>query len=1541
MSALPENWEWDYDGKRWFYRYKPTGLIQYTFPKPGDEFPEFIDESAPPLDLAPEEKLVSQQQIKRRSTLTESPSTRRAAATSREARSVSNASTVREHDDGGAPFWLQPDGLMYLGPGAYNDVSPLLEEEEEALGHQGAKADKKESVDQTAKAAETITETTTSTTATTVTTDSATADSAPPKIDEGAPSKAGRSTTSPAGSAETTPQVASSQPTTTTPNVDGAVMIESIESAPVETAEVEATEIPLVDSKEVPFNPVGIVAELVSESTAECHNELHPDPVELPSNEIMIDTSDPVVYANAFQLAPVELDSEEVPAERRAATNKTEPKASPPRAPEEDEEQQRAYRAVHELLNRPFEPARQNCIPSSASGPANRAAGKYCPYSPAARAGTGATALNRSSMAEFQEEAFSWANKRHSLAGPGVLQFRSSDVPAVLLPAHSLSKQPLDVSKTNGQRSSATGSRTQEGSISGCDSKAAPGGLSHVPSVLQPARGRPKRVQSPSHSQNASPSRDYQAYKPYQDLQRDIEDTVQLLSQISYNQNSTATMETSDPGRPQVSRTNTLPANLPSLPYMGVRPHLPHSSSTAPILRGNQQTQAPTHGHSDSVSSGGEASTAISHEYSAPLPSSSSDLPKPLNISRSVVASATLNNVSSSSTSCTIPITTEPVQIPWQNTATPSHTMTVSSPVTTGPIAEAMSISTIPNSDCSIGTGFKSASGQTVRSQSNPQASPKMEPAQVQEPRAAERSTLAKNEPSTPLEQPPAGTSNFIHVESPFSASSQLATSIRSSATAPESNNHRAVSSTLAVGAVNAPEMSHSMAGRSDTVQTSQGKPLPQANLSSAPLANAKDQSSGLPHQSFPTQGPLLKNPDLQISTATSSSSSVAANNSQIQGPTVISQTPTAQTPLQPSEPNPTLPTTQATQATPSQVAYASPASPATSRRQLSLGTASGGLHTQQAVASPPQPSISPRVPTPRSPSPVSRGSSPSIHRGSVSQSLATASRPVGTTLQPPAVQSELNQDSIQAQNSGRGTSLVSDPPPVPSKVPLQANPPVPSKIPLEADPQGPGYSFPAGHHPLAFHPVDISQSPTPEPSAPPKPGSSGPQDQIDPSAQVPAPVQSHVGDSRQGDLPIEKAPVTTHAPKPSTPAAQNANQGPPVSVPAPLLSHQQPALGPVPAVIQGQASGQVLMQSPLPTGPSPAPMQPGGHFPTAQQPPQTVQGTFSVAPPVQPTTQAGGPHHPGGSRAAPPQVTMMFAPPAMPQGTPPLGVQFGGPQQPYAIQPGAMSHPGMIQHQPAAPHMSRASHIPGGTQPMQAPQAAPLVVKEEKGWFGKLFRSGTVRQSSSASSAANKLQKQQGHVAGQDLQTQQQPVFLPPQNQPHLPLYVPAPQFQGAPPPALPPQMMMHTTQQHQPGAHQRQQQQYQQPHPPYQPPQFQQHQPLFWQNGVQPQIPNPNPGQPVLPPPHVRQLIQAQQLPHLQQQQLQLHQQQQQQQVSAGKHTPRGSVGSGSVAGNGNGNGGGGGGAAGKWTASSPGYDGSGWGDDESFASSLTKEQ
>ncbi len=47
MATLPQGWEADYDGARWFYRYTATGVTQFRFPKDGDVRSSLL---APALD---------------------------------------------------------------------------------------------------------------------------------------------------------------------------------------------------------------------------------------------------------------------------------------------------------------------------------------------------------------------------------------------------------------------------------------------------------------------------------------------------------------------------------------------------------------------------------------------------------------------------------------------------------------------------------------------------------------------------------------------------------------------------------------------------------------------------------------------------------------------------------------------------------------------------------------------------------------------------------------------------------------------------------------------------------------------------------------------------------------------------------------------------------------------------------------------------------------------------------------------------------------------------------------------------------------------------------------------------------------------------------------------------------------------------------------------------------------------------------------------------------------------------------------------------
>lgn len=72
MASLPPGWTADYDGQRWFFTYGPTGQSQFQFPRPGDEFPDFLlccgpgggAVLPPEVELSPEERLESERQVR-------------------------------------------------------------------------------------------------------------------------------------------------------------------------------------------------------------------------------------------------------------------------------------------------------------------------------------------------------------------------------------------------------------------------------------------------------------------------------------------------------------------------------------------------------------------------------------------------------------------------------------------------------------------------------------------------------------------------------------------------------------------------------------------------------------------------------------------------------------------------------------------------------------------------------------------------------------------------------------------------------------------------------------------------------------------------------------------------------------------------------------------------------------------------------------------------------------------------------------------------------------------------------------------------------------------------------------------------------------------------------------------------------------------------------------------------------------------------------------------------------------------------------------
>ena len=627
MASLPENWESDYDGDRWFFRFKPTGLVQYTFPKPGDEFPEFVDVFSPPLQLSPEEKLESHYQVKRRNTAGGSGS---ASQAGKSKDGLTSATMAGPGDDDGN-FWYQPDGLMYMGPGGYTDISPEEEDEAESAGfqHQENK-------------------------------DSATGGEAGSKQLEAGH----RSNISPVISAESTPLGTNSHPATSPPlnNIDTVVDVGDAGRTDGSAAE-SPDGVPLLDGRQIQ-SPVGYMPELASELTAQCREETHPAPVELPTHDMTGEAAaQPFIYANAFDMAPVELPAHKSPVVRHRQAHDTGLGADqkvliPPL--QDPHKTQSGAPTAHQppQTHQAQAPVRQNSMPlptaepsQSFTMPAQPTPGKYQAYKPGrhvAAEGEGGVRHNPGPGMGgdyFATRGVDGGNlganaKRYSLAGPIPPRSLPENVPAVLQPPQVPPKQPLGRDEKDNYMLPGSGARHE--SISDHV------GPRLVPSILQPAGGRAaSSVARPSlqdHRAHSTPN--YQPYNPYRDLEEHIESTAQLYSQPCNNRESTPMSVPSGQVHPSMarplaaqaspevkpvfntSRANTLPFEMPALPYMGVNPsHRAPAVQTIPESSHQPANQLPTTARPGGSDQGGKM--AVFGDYSSPK-IQSPDFPEPL-----------------------------------------------------------------------------------------------------------------------------------------------------------------------------------------------------------------------------------------------------------------------------------------------------------------------------------------------------------------------------------------------------------------------------------------------------------------------------------------------------------------------------------------------------------------------------------------------------------------------------------------------------------------------------------------------------------------------------------------------------------------------------------------------------------------------------------------------------------------------------------------------------------------------------------------------
>ncbi|QYS94742.1 hypothetical protein H0G86_002068 [Trichoderma simmonsii] len=286
MATLPTGWEWDYDGSRWLYRYKPTGHVQYHFPNAGDEFPDYIDARSPAPDLAPEERLESQQQVKRHASVSGTGRAEdRDGWRSRMSATAQPVSAVWEDDFGREDSHVeepeeeegvfQPENFMFLGPGAYTDVSPLNEEEEEAARRTVVGELKAGQSADTRGVSPMVSQNTTPMTRTTET------------VASGSTTVVDRRAVEP-------PPVMHHEEQTTLVSPQEYVMggdIVGEASAPIDDGgyHYEMYELPVETAipMHLQFDPVGFVAEMPTEHTASARVETHPDPIELADNYVM------------------------------------------------------------------------------------------------------------------------------------------------------------------------------------------------------------------------------------------------------------------------------------------------------------------------------------------------------------------------------------------------------------------------------------------------------------------------------------------------------------------------------------------------------------------------------------------------------------------------------------------------------------------------------------------------------------------------------------------------------------------------------------------------------------------------------------------------------------------------------------------------------------------------------------------------------------------------------------------------------------------------------------------------------------------------------------------------------------------------------------------------------------------------------------------------------------------------------------------------------------------------------------------------------
>ncbi|KAF1738939.1 hypothetical protein CRV24_000868 [Beauveria bassiana] len=498
-TDLPDGWEWDYDGTRWFYTFKANGHVQYHFPSDGDEFPDFV--GVVPAALEPEERLASHQQVKR---ATGAPPERKKKNSKDGRGNRMTATTPRpvgiewdgdvgagssEEDEGeeaGSRVVFEPENLMFLGPQTYAEVSPLIEEEEEAAKR--TVVGDEEAVVSPAKTMEKDTPATSSTeegskegeNGNGVVAEATTALITPKvknkkplaKKEESVVTQEAKAAEEPTKSLATQQSACAANPAA---QQDPSLAREAAApspalpttSPPPGSTHVSAVELPVAGPP--PFNPVGIIAEMPTGDTPRSHIELNPIPVEIMDASVLA----PIETAPSLGVAELSGQGRAPP----AAVVKQTPQMQEHQQLQQQQQQQQPQKGVgiarlppmqKKIKRKPTDPNASISSPMSASSSAL--------ISP--------SAVSQPSIA---------SSPPASLPAPVATQYKPWAPVSLLLRADTEPAVPRPAMMTAQQQ--------QQRAMTAPPSPVANPHLSHAPSVLRPA-GRQSR-----QSTSVSPER--------------------------------------------------------------------------------------------------------------------------------------------------------------------------------------------------------------------------------------------------------------------------------------------------------------------------------------------------------------------------------------------------------------------------------------------------------------------------------------------------------------------------------------------------------------------------------------------------------------------------------------------------------------------------------------------------------------------------------------------------------------------------------------------------------------------------------------------------------------------------------------------------------------------------------------------------------------------------------------------------------------------------------------------------------------------------